>query len=392
MKGTLFLRFLLSILLLLGPFSNTGKGQIKTGASRTEEYINFLKGKKIGLVINSGSRIGNTLILDSLLHAGIQVKKIFAPEHGFRGHAEAGQSLANETDSTTGLPIISLYGKHIMPDSIDLAGLDLLIFDLQDVGVRFYTYISTLHYVMKACAHWGKPLWVLDRPNPNASFVQGPVLDTNFHSFVGMHPVPILYGMTIGEYARMLRGENWIHEKKTLRLEIIPLSHYRHELAYTLPQAPSPNLPNALSISLYPSLGLFEGTRISVGRGTNFPFQVFGSPYTSSGNFNFTPVSIPGKSNHPPYENIKCKGEDLRRLENPANPQGFGLNLKWILWAKAHYTGKEPFFNDFFNKLAGNDTLRKQIENGTPEKEIRFSWKAGLDHFKTIREKYLLYP
>jgi len=368
-------------------------GQIQTGASRTTEYLPFLKGKRIGLVVNSGSRIGSQYLPDTLLKLGIQVKKIFAPEHGFRTNADAGQALNNTLDSATQLPIISLYGKHIQPDSADLADLDLMIFDLQDVGVRFYTYISTLHYVMKSCAHWGKSLLVLDRPNPNGAFVQGPVLDTALRSFVGMHPVPVLYGMTIGEYARMIKGENWIHESKPSRLEIISLSHYRHDdLGVNLPYPPSPNLPNDLSVKLYPSLCLFEGTNISIGRGTDFPFQVFGSPDLKNKGFQFTPRSIPGKSTHPLLENQVCYGVDFRNMSQSNPSEYYGFTLKWIIQAYKEYNGKTPFFNSYFNKLAGNTVLKTQIESGMKEKDIKASWSEGLKKFKTLREKYLLYP
>jgi uncharacterized protein YbbC (DUF1343 family) len=386
------LKVLLILLLLISFIDSRTEAQIQTGASRTQEYTPFLKGRKVGLVVNSGSRIGNQYLPDSLLKMGIQVKKIFAPEHGFRQSKDAGQAFGNFTDSTTQVPVISLYGKHVQPDSTDLADLDMVIFDLQDVGVRFYTYISTLHYVMKACAHWGKPLIILDRPNPNGAYVQGPVLDTAFRSFIGMHPVPVLYGMTIGEYARMVKGENWIHESKPIRLEIISLGHYRHDLPYSLPYPPSPNLPNDLSIILYPSLCLFEGTQISIGRGTEFPFQVFGSPDMNAGNFIFTPHSIEGKSTHPLLENQNCRGYDLRKKgELNSGPIG-GFSLKYILLAYSEYKGKSPFFVPFFNKLAGNNILRSQIENGMSEKEIRSSWKPELEKFLAIREKYLLYP
>lgn len=403
MKKILFQRFALQnikasdsmviglILIFHFYFLITTQAQTITGASRTQEYIPFLKGKRIGLVVNSGSRIGDQYLPDTLLKMGVQVKKIFAPEHGFRKTSDAGEKFSNFTDSVTGLPVISLYGKHFMPDSTDLADLDLIIFDLQDVGVRFYTYLATLHCVMKSCSHWGKSLWVLDRPNPNGAFIDGPVLDSSFHSLVGMHPIPVLYGMTIGEYARMIKGENWIEEKKPCRLEIITLSHYRHDQNYSLPYPPSPNLPNDLSVRLYPSLCLFEGTPISIGRGTEFPFQVFGSPYLKTRNFQFIPHSIPGKSTHPLLENQVCYGYKIGE-HSYSTAVLSGFNLKWILLAYSEYNGKEPFFNSYFNKLAGNSLLKSQIESRMREKDIRASWKDGLVKFKTIREKYLLYP
>ncbi len=382
--------------------SKTASSQILTGAEQTNLYFPLLKGRKVGVVVNASSRIRERYLLDSMIHAGIAIQKIFVPEHGFRGNADAGESLMNGMDSATHLPIIALYGKHIMPDSNDLAGIDLVVFDLQDVGVRFFTYLSTLHYVMKACSHWGIPLLILDRPNPNAQFIEGPVLDTTFRSFVGMHPVPILYGMTIGEYAQMIRGENWIREPKKAMLTVIPIKNYNHSLPYSLPCPPSPNLPNNRSIVLYPSLCLFEGTSISVGRGTDFPFQVFGSPQLKflnhlknikSADFNFIPRSIPGKSKHPPYEGQMCYGIDLRNKTNLFYPKEEpGLSLKYIEWAYSHYAQKSTFFNSFFTKLVGNSVLRTQIENGVAISKIEASWETSLKQFKGIRKKYLLYP
>ena len=369
------------------------EAQILPGAYQTNQYFPLIKGKKIGLVINQGSRIQNQLLLDSLVHAGFQIGKIFVPEHGLRGNNDAGESIENQIDSPTGIPIISLYGKHISPDSTDLSGLDLIIFDLQDVGVRFYTYLSTLHYVLKACIHFQKPFIILDRPNPNIEWIDGPILEPNYKSFIGLDPVPILYGMTIGEYGQMLLGENWIEENQKTKIQIIRIKNYTHHSFYSIPIPPSPNLPNDQAIYLYPSLCLFEGTQISIGRGTPFPFQVFGSPDLMDQPFSFTPMSIIGKSKHPPYENKTCYGVDLRNYPiEIGGKHGLGLKLDWIRKSFQAYQGKSPFFNSYFNKLSGEGFLAKDIQEGKSDLEIRRKWKKGLEHFKSIRKKYLLYP
>lgn len=385
-----------TLLLIIALFclARSGKSQslVLTGAEQTSAYFKLLRHKRLALVVNQGSRIENTSLVDSLLNAGLKVSKILAPEHGFRGAADAGEAVENALDKTTGLPVISLYGKHFKPSAEDLSNIDFVVFDLQDVGARFYTYLSTLHYVMQSCAAQHIPLLVLDRPNPTGFCIDGPVLDTvNCRSFIGLDPVPIVYGMSIGEYARMLNGEGWLGAGLTCDLTVQELKNYTHQSAWHLPLPPSPNLPVDISVQLYPSLCLFEGTVISVGRGTDFPFQVFGNPQLPAGGFSFTPVSMPGKSKHPPFENQLCQGTDLRAYNTQLFRQTGELNLSWLISAYQAYPEKAKFFIPYFEKLAGNLTLRKQIEAGLTEKQIRESWKPGLDHFREIRKKYILY-
>lgn len=366
---------------------------VHPGASLTKAYFPLLKNKRLALVVNQASRIGTTHLADSLISAGFRVSRILAPEHGFRGNADAGQAIGNTKDAATGIPVISLYGKHIKPDAADLENIDLVVFDLQDVGARFYTYLSTLHEVMLACAEQHIPLLVLDRPDPNGSYIDGPVLDTlHCRSFVGMHPVPVVYGMTIGEYARMINGEGWLGAGKQCRLQVQPLSGYAHTSRYSLPVAPSPNLPNDLSVQLYPSLCLFEGTVISPGRGTPFPFQVLGHPALKTFGFSFMPESIAGKSMHPPFEGQTCYGLDLRAYDLQGSATNGRLNLGWLLQLYAAYPEKDRFFNAYFEKLSGTPLLRRQIEAGLNEQQIRESWKPGLEAFRLIRKKYVLYP
>jgi uncharacterized protein YbbC (DUF1343 family) len=373
----------------------TSSTQIITGADQTELYLPYLKGKRIGMVINQTSVIGKSLTpsVDSLLKLGISVKKIYGPEHGFRGNNSDGAVVGNSTDPKTGLPAISLYGKHYKPTTEDLQGIDLMIFDIQDVGARFYTYISTLHYVMEACAENNIELMILDRPNPNGFVVDGPVLDTAYRSFVGMDPIPVTHGMTIGEYAQMINGEGWLKNHIKCRLKIIKVANYTHQKTYTLPVHPSPNLNSQQSIILYPSLCFFEGTALSLGRGTQFPFQVVGHPLLKNKyQFSFTPVSIPGMSDNPPLKGQTCYGIDLRDY-NTGLIRGSGkLNLSWLLNIYRIFPDKEHFFTAYFTKLAGSPELRKQIEAGKSEEEIRKSWEPGLARFKQIRKKYLLYP
>jgi uncharacterized protein YbbC (DUF1343 family) len=364
---------------------------IKTGAENTESYFNLLKGKKIGVVANQTSVIGNKHLVDSLLNAHYNVVKVFSPEHGFRGTADAGEKVNNQRDAKTGLPIISLYGKNKKPTAQQLRGLDIVIFDLQDVGVRFYTYISTLHYVMEACAENNIPVIVLDRPNPNAFYIDGPVLDTNFRSFIGMHPVPVVYGMTIGEYATMINGENWLKGNIKADLTVVPLLNYAHDSLYKLPIKPSPNLPNMASVYLYPSICFLEGTEVSVGRGTDFPFQVIGFPDCPVGDFEFTPLPNEG-AKKPKFNGEKCKGFDLREEGRTFPVKYKELQLKWLLQMYNVYPDKDNFFRSSFDLLAGTDQLRKQIIKNTTEKEIKKSWQNDLNKFKSIRKKYLLYP
>jgi len=364
-------------------FSCQKEKNLKLGVEQTESYLPLLKDKKVGVIGNQTSRIGTTHLVDSLLSLGVDIVKVFTPEHGFRGKADAGAKIEDGIDVKTGLPIISLYGNNKKPKHEQLKGIDILVFDIQDVGARFYTYISTLHYIMEASAEFGISLLVLDRPNPNGHYVDGPILDTAFQSFVGMHPIPIVHGMTIGEYAKMMYGENWISGK--CDLTIIEMKNYTHEMTYDLPIKPSPNLPNAKSINLYPSLCLFEGTTISIGRGTHYPFQHFGSPYLES-NYSFTPKSGKG-SRYPKHENIECFGTNLRFQDNYL----MAINLNWIIEAYKQCPEKEKFFNDFFDKLAGSKKLRLQVIEGKTSKKIKESWKVGLDDFKKTREKYLIY-
>ncbi len=370
----------------------TNYKQIVTGDEQTAVYFPMLQGKKIAVVANQSAIIGKTNLVDSLLSAGIQVVRIFSPEHGFRGNKSAGAHINNGVDAETGLPIVSLYGKHRKPTVEDLKGVDMVLFDLQDVGTRFYTYISTMTLVMQACAENHIPMIVLDRPNPNGFYVDGPVLIPKLKSFVGMHPVPIVYGMTIGEYARMVNGEHWLQNGVTCNLTVIPMKKYTRNMIVKLPVKPSPNLPDWQAVYLYPSLCLLEGTVVSVGRGTDKPFQVYGYPGMKGG-YVFTPRSIPGASLHPKFQGKTCRGEDLTAFaENyPHNPPR--IELKWLLSAyhQLKAMGVHPFFRGSFDRLAGTDSLRLQLEKGYTEKQIRQSWQKGLKKFKKIREKYLLY-
>lgn len=383
---------------LLG--TETRAQAIVTGAEQTERYIHELKGKRVGMVVNATSIIGKQLSLDTLQKLGINIQKIFAPEHGFRGDFSNGAKIENGIDPQTGIPVISLYGKHLKPTPEDLAGLDVLIFDIQDVGARFYTYISTLHYVMEACAENKLPLLILDRPNPNGFYVDGPVLEKKYKSFIGMHPVPIVHGMTIGEYAQMINGEGWLSNKQHCELKIVKLANYTHDSPYTLPVKPSPNLNTQQAIYLYPSLCLFEGTVISQGRGTQFPFQVLGNPKLNGKySFQFKPISIPGMSENPLHRNQDCFGLDLRNYPVSRLQNSKQLDLKWLLEFYAAYPDKTAFF-DFkqhpqmgnFDKLAGTSSLREQIIAGKTEAEIRSSWEPALSQYKLMRKKYLLYP
>jgi len=361
-----------------------------TGAEQTNLYFSKLEGNKIGIVANQTSRIGNIHLVDSLLNAGFDLVKVFSPEHGFRGSAEAGAIIDSDIDSKTGLPIISLYGSNKKPKMDDLKGIDILIFDIQDVGVRFYTYISTLTYVMEACAENNIPLLIFDRPNPNAHYIDGPILEKKFQSFVGLLPIPVVHGMTLGEMALMINGEKWLTNQVQCKLEVIQIQHYNHQTIYQLPVSPSPNLPNDNAIALYPSLCFFEGTNISIGRGTDFPFEVFGYPNLQNKDFSFKPKSISGKSEHPLFENQICFGIDLRKFTNNGN-RLYKLDLQYIIDIYNSYPDKSNFFTDYFNLLAGTDKLHNQIKAGLSEVEIRKSWEADLNEFKLKRYKYILY-
>ena len=362
---------------------------IITGADQTEQYLSYLKGKRVAVLANPTTIIGKRHLVDSLLSLGVNIVKVFGPEHGFRGNASAGVKVKDENDPATGVPVISLYGPKRKPTKEDLANVDLMIFDIQDVGVRYYTYISSMHYLLEAAAEQGVAVLVLDRPNPNGAYVDGPVLEQPFQSFVGMHPIPLLHGMTVGELAQMIKGEGWINQAATLQLTVIPVSHYQRNLPYTLPVKPSPNLPNAQAIALYPSLGFFEATPLSIGRGTAFPFQVIGYDKFAIGNFQFTPVSTPGAAIAPPLMDKTVYGQDLRQTA------AGGLNLSYLLqWHALFAQQNVRFFTapGFMDKLAGTDKLRQQIEQGVSEQQIRHSWQADLVRFKQLRQPYLLYP
>ncbi len=373
--------------------SNHDTNGVITGAARFQEYLPLLKAKRVALIINQTSLVNRTSLLDTLLAQNIEIVKVFTPEHGFRGAAGAGEKVDNEVDKKTGLPIVSLYGSSKKPKKADLSNVDILIYDLQDVGTRFYTYISTMQYAMEACAEYGKEFMVLDRPNPNGHYVDGPVLDMSLKSFVGMQPIPIVYGMTAGEYAKMLVGENWFDGSEKVKLTVIPCENYDHTVLYHLPVSPSPNLRTMAAIYSYPSLCFFEGTVVSVGRGTSMPFQQFGHPaFKNRTVYSFMP-SIPfGKGPSPKLAGETCYGQVVAMNdEEGLMINGKGIKLIWLVKAYDWYPEKEKFFNSFFEKLAGTKELRKQIENGTSIADIKKSWQKDLDVFKKIRKKYLLY-
>lgn len=365
--------------------------EIITGAAQIEAYLNLLQNKKVALVSNPTSVVFNVKnhashLVDTLIKHQINIEKVFAPEHGFRGKADAGETVQNGIDAKTNIPIISIYGKNKKPAPQYLQGLDIVVFDIQDVGARFYTYISSLHYVMEACAENNIPLLILDRPNPNGHYIDGPILKKEHQSFVGLHPVPVVHGMTIGEYAQMINGEKWLANAVKCDLTVIPLKNYTHHTPYELPIKPSPNLPNSNAINLYPSLCFFEGTSISVGRGTNLPFQIYGNPNLPKSAFTFTPKPNEG-AKYPKHENKLCYGKNLSKT-----PKLTKIELKWLLEAYATSSDKSSFFTPFFSKLAGNTTLQKQIEAGLSAKEITESWQEDLKIYNHMRQKYLIYP
>ena len=373
--GYLLLLIVAGILLLL---SFQISAQIKTGAERTQLYFPLLKHKSIGIIANSASLINKKNIVDSLVSCGFDVKKIFCPEHGFRNFEGAGVIIKNSRDSITQIPIISLYGKKKKPEKNDMNDLDLVLFDLQDVGVRFFTYISTMTYVMEACAETNTPLLILDRPNPNGFYIDGPVIDTSMISFVGLHPVPIVYGMTIGEYAKMVNEEGWLKNGVLCDLNVIPLENYTHSSRYQLTVKPSPNLTTMNAVYLYPSLCLFEGTIVSIGRGTGTPFEVFGHPALKGFSFYFQPKSMKGVNFNPLYKDEVCLGIDLSTFY-ATHPKLMGrINLAWLFMTYKDLGSKPDFFNDYFNKLAGTPELKKQIMNDATDIIIRQSWEPGL--------------
>ena len=365
---------------------------ILVGAHHIDRYLPILKNKNIGIVANQTSVIfketGYTHLVDSLLSLNIRIKKVFAPEHGFRGIADAGEYVKDGIDAGSGVPIVSLYGANKKPDAQTLRDLEVIIFDVQDVGARFYTFLSTLHFMMETCANLGISVLVLDRPNPNGHYVDGPILDLEYSNFVGMHPVPIVHGMTVGEYAKMINGEGWLAGGIQCDLTVIPVQNYTHQSVYELPIKPSPNLPNAKAINLYPSLCLFEGTHVSMGRGTETQFQVFGSPFLEHADYTyeFTPTPNVG-AKYPVHENKLCKGLNLQN-------QGTldSIELKWLIDAYQNTSDKSAFFNPFFTKLAGQKLLQEQIETGWTADQIRETWREGLETYKLLRAPYLLYP
>jgi len=382
---------ILFVLLIL--FFSIPAGAVKTpipGAYQIELYRGMIEGKSVAVVANLTSVTGQTHLVDNLLSIGIDIRVIFAPEHGFRDMADAGERIGNGKDPGTGISLISLYGAHMKPSADDLRGIDVVIFDIQDVGVRFYTYISTLHYVLESCAENDIKCLVLDRPNPNGFYFDGNILDTAYRSFVGMDPVPVVHGMTVGEYARMINGEGWLKSGVKCDLTVIKCKDYDHKTYYTLPVKPSPNLPNQTSVYLYPSICFFEGTIISCGRGTSFPFQAFGSPELPDRGFSFIPESVPGAKN-PPYIGVKCYGIDLRNAIDKKLVPKPELNLEWLIDAYNDFPQKDKFFTPYFDVLAGGPHLREQIQKGINARQIRETWKEGLKNFSEIREKYLLY-
>ena len=383
-------------------------GALQTGAENFAQYIPLLRGKSVAVFANQTSVVGKTHLVDTLRKMGINIKVIFAPEHGFRGTADAGEKVGNYTDSKTGIPVISLYGTKRKPSKEDVAGVDIMLFDIQDVGVRFYTFISSLEYYLEAAMEWGKYVIVLDRPNPNGHYVDGPVLEPAYKSFIGMQPVPIVYGMTIGEYAQMIYEEEWLDARYyeiagrhgKFELTVIPCNNYTHKTKYELPVKPSPNLPTIQSIWLYPSTCFFEGTVLSEGRGTNKQFQIFGHPSLPKTLTSFTPVSMEGAKT-PKLQDKLCYGWDVSGTkENVFKTVNNRIQLKWLLDAYKLFPNKDEFFlpaasgkpaDFFFNKLAGNSTLMQQIKEDKTEEEIRNSWEPALNKFKTIRKKYLIY-
>ena len=389
-KSIFFKSTFLFWLTMISFTSGSCQKKITISAANIDAYIPLLKQKKVGIVAHQASVISsvkNTIhLIDLLRKKNISIQKVFAPEHGFRGTADAGEKVKNRVDPKTQLPIISLYGKNRKPNKEQLKGIEVMVFDLQDVGVRFYTYLSTLHNVMEACAENNIPLIVLDRPNPNAHYIDGPVLNLEHKSFVGMHPVPIVYGMTIGEYAQMINGEKWLSNSIKCDLTVIPLKNYTHQTTYELTVRPSPNLPNKQSIALYPSLCLLEPTKVSIGRGTDLQFQVYGHPGFTKTDFSYVPKSNFGSKN-PKHKGQICFGENLTSVNPPSK-----IELKWLLNAYSNFPEKDSFFLKGFERISGVSNLKKQLIEGASEKTIRDSWTDGLNEFKKIRTKYLLYP
>jgi uncharacterized protein YbbC (DUF1343 family) len=365
--------------------------EVMPGAWRTELYFDYLKGKKIAVVANPTSTIGSTHLVDSMLASGIQIQKVFGPEHGFRGNAANGEDVHDEKDPKTGLPVISLYGPRRKPSVQDLSGLQIVVFDLQDVGVRFYTHLTTLHFMMQRCAELNIEVLVLDRPNPNGYYVDGPTLDTNFRSDVGQHPIPLVHGMTLGELAGMINGKGWLGAGKTCNLRIIKIKNWDHNTAYVLPIAPSPNLASQDAIIAYPTMGLFEGIDISVGRGTPHPFECFGAPWLKAGSYVFVPKHIPGKTINPPYLNDTCRGFFIKDFAHNYLQDYRKLYIEWLELLVNQHADPAKMFNPFFDKLSGGTQLRQQLLIGMTADAIRNSWQPELEKFIQQRQGYMLY-
>jgi uncharacterized protein YbbC (DUF1343 family) len=402
MNGLILLKTLFCFLLVTACYSgqepgqNTGQTEksesVITGAAQTEVWFPLVKNKRIALIANQTSIVGDQHLVDTIFNSGLNLVRIFGPEHGFRGDAADGVWIENQPDPKTGTPVVSLYGNKKKPSKEDLKDIDVVVFDIQDVGTRFYTYISTMSYAMEACAEYNIEFMVLDRPNPNGDFVDGPILDPKHTSFVGLHPVPVVHGLTVGEYARMVNGENWLGKGLKCSLTVIPVKNYTHSTPYDLPVAPSPNLPNMTAIYLYPSLCFFEGTIISIGRGTDKPFQLAGHPGYKPGSYTFVPADIPGVAKNPKYEGQSCNGYLLEEFAEDVVKKERRLHLNLLISFYNYFKDQDGFFTSYFEKLAGTDQLRNQIINGVTENQIRRSWEQGIIEFKTIRQKYLLYP
>jgi len=376
------------------------KGSLKTGAEQTHKYLPYLKGKRVAILANQTSVIGKTHLVDSLQKLGINIVKVFGPEHGFRGKASAGDTVSNEIDVATGIPIISLYGKKNKPTKEDLQDVDIMVYDLQDVGVRFYTNINALSRLMEACYENGKELLILDRPNPNGYLIDGPVLDMKYRSGIGMFPLPMSHGLTVGEFAQMANGEGWLTNKVKCKIKIIPVANYNHDMPYTLPVNPSPNLNTPQAILLYPSTCMFEGVYLNHGRGTYFPFTVIGSPELKGiYDFNYTPTGIKGMAETPLFMNEVCYGLDLRNYDTELLRKSKKINLQWIMELYKVHPHKEKFFDSKLSRQMnnieiqiGSGLFRQQLIDGVSEEVIRASWEPGLSNYKLMRKKYLLYP
>lgn len=383
---------ILIITLLLGVLCSGSRtlGQVVTGAERTDQYVDKLRGKKVGILTNHTGLIEKTHLVDSLISSGINVKTVFAPEHGFRGSADAGENVESYTDPRTGVRVVSIYGSNKRPKDNYIKDLDIIIFDIQDVGLRYYTYLSSLHYMMEACAANGRELIIFDRPNPNGFYVDGPILEPKYKSFVGMHPIPVVHGMTLGELALMINGEGWLEGKVKCDISIVKCLNYTHRTKYELPVKPSPNLPNMRSVYLYSSLCFFEGTPLSIGRGTSFPFQIYGHPALPDEGFYFTPQSTEGAKN-PPLKDKKCYGHDLRQTPSDEKLWQEGIDLSYIVDSYRIIGGGDKFFLPIFNLLTGTGYIKEMIIAGASARQIEERWRDDVEKFRNQRKPYLLY-